>query len=334
MYVQGISSGVLAPGQQLTIWGGFFDDACQVLFNGVPGVVESVEDGTLAAVCPGAMGEYSVEVKKGSAVAYAGSLHVVKLGETPLYARPKDYSLGDLVSYVRGLFPRSAVLDLAPSSNFGKFINGMARAVRYLWSVISDLFRDLDPAHTESFDAWEADLGLPVDGILVNGFDERRAEIYRVACTKGGATKPYILKILRLMGYEAEISEYYKDASDFTVHTLEYTDNADGTTSWQSVDYTYAFPEGADRKFYWRICLHVSDLKTACADCETGTCESFLVTWEDYAMENVINAIKPAHTVAIFVYDDGVRMGYLLDENGKRLTDENGVPLTYTNHLW
>lgn len=334
MYVQGMSNGVLAPGQQLTIWGGFFDDACQVLFNGVAGVIENVEDGSLVAVCPETLGDYTVDVKSGSTVVSAGSLRVVQLGETPLPARPKDYSLADLVSYVRGLFPRSAVLDFGTSSNFGKFINGMARAVQYMWGVIAGLFRDLDPAHTTSFDDWEAELGLPVDGIVADGFDERRSEIYRVACTKGGATKPYFLKILRLMGYEAEISEYYKEPGKFTVSTLEYTDNEGGTTSWQNKSYTYSFPAEADRNFYWQIRLKVPELKVGYADCETGTCDSFLVSWEDYAMENIINAIKPAHTVAIFIYDDGVRMGYLLDENGKRLTDENGVPLTYTNHLW
>jgi len=328
MYVQSISSGVLAPGQQLTIWGGFFVDACQVLFNGIAGVIEDVNDGAIVAVCPDELGDYSVQVKNGSKVIDAGTLRVVELSETPLPSRPREYALADFVSYVRGLFPRGNVLDLQPSSNFGKFIKGLALSVQYLWENLQSMFTAMDPAHTSNFDDWEDDLGLPVNGIIVNSFENRRREIYRVACTPGGCTKPYFKKVLRLMGYEADISEYYKDASDFTVTTLEYTDNDDGTTSWQSKNYTYSFPETADRKFYWQIRLHVPDLKVGYADCENGTCESFLVQWEDYVMENVINAIKPAHTVCIFIYDN-MNTCYLTDETRNILIDEYGDYLVY-----
>lgn len=329
-YVQGISNGVLAPGQLLTIWGGCFDDGCQVLFGGSAGVMDSVEDGALVAVCPEFLGEYTVEVKKGSAVVSAGSLRVVNLSDTPLPGRPRDYSMDDFVSYVRGLFPRGNVLDLSQHSNFGKFIWGLAYSVNYLWGKIKDLFADLDPAHVSSFAEWEADLGLPVEGIAVDGSAVRLAEIYRAACSKGGCTKPFMLKMLRLLGYEADIYEYYKDPAGFSITTLEYSE--DGNSS-ESKTYSFEFPAGADKKFYWLIRLHVSDVSISYATCDSD-CDSYLVDWMDRAVESVINSIKPAHTAVGFVYDDGVRSGYLLDEDGKRLVDENGKPLTYTNHLW
>lgn len=282
MYVQGLSSNVLAHGQRLTIWGGFFDESCQVLFDDVFfGRVENVGDDFIDVVAPLASGTYSIVIIKGSSYVMAGSIRVVQLNETPLPCGPKNYLFDDFVDYVRGLFPRGSVLDLSASSNFGRLGRVIARSVGYLWGVISQMYVEMDPTHTTSFETWEADLGLPVGGVVVNDFNDRRSEIWRVACCNGGCSVNYVWDILRRMGYAADVVEYY-------LHPEAFAD--------------YNFPAGADRNFYWLVELPVDEVNMQYADCETGDCESYLCVWGDKTVESVINAIKPAHSVVLFVY--------------------------------
>lgn len=351
IYVKSKSVNVLAPGQLLSVFGGFFDDGCSVLFDGVAGSNYDVTDDCITVVCPERRGNYTVVVKDSSGKTFGvGSIAVVELNELPQNSRPLRYRMRDFCSMIVGLLPRGTAFPMdfdgreeneispaAPlkSSMFGKLIWSMAFAVNYAYKYIQSLFDAMDPARTENLEEWEQDLGLPVKGIEPVNELARRSEVYRMACCQGGCTKPYFKKILNLMGIEADIYEYWKDPSKFSVTTTEYDkDEATGKTSWNKVTYSYEFPATADRNFYFKINVHASELNVKYFTC-LSPCTDPLVEWRNMAMENMINTIKPAHTVAIFSYDDGVRMGYLLDEkNGKRLTNENGAPLTYTNRLW
>lgn len=350
IFVKSKSENVLAPGQLLSVFGGFFDDGCSVLFNGEAGSNYDVVDDCITAVCPDKTGSYEVTVKDSSGKTFdLGTLVVTELNNLPQGDRPLRYRMRDFCAYIVGLMPRGNAFPLdfdgreegeiseerpLKSSVFGKLIWAMAYAVNYGYKYIQSLFDAMDPTRTENLDEWERELGLPIDGIESVNDCARRAEVYRMACEKGGCTKPYFQKILNLMGISADIYEYWQDPSKFSVTTTEYTkDESTGKTSWERVTYTYEFPEGADKNFYWKINVHANELSVKYFTCESP-CTDPLVEWRNLAMENLINRIKPAHTVAIFAYDDGIRGGYLLDSNGKRLTAADGRPLTYENHLW
>ena len=343
------SDNVLAPGQLLSVFGAFFDDDCQVLFNGDAGTIDDVTDGCIVAVCPFILGSYSVTVVSAGRSYDVGVIDVRELADVPQEGALPAYRMRDWCYLVASFFPRGRAFDLRydtreasavslsarlTGSVFGLLIWAVAYALSLVWGLMRMLVVALDPGHTQNLAEWENDYGLPLAGTVDLSDTARRSEVYRAACTPGGCTKPYFLKMLRLLGIDADVYEYYKDAAEFSVTTTEYTYDEDaGTTSWENVTYAYSFPSGADRNFYFKVNIHCSSVDISYLSC-IGTCVSPLAEWRNFAVENLINKIKPAHCVAIFGYDDGVRRGYILDENGKRLTDENGRPLTYENHLW
>lgn len=311
MFAKVLSDTYRAPGQQVTVFGGFFDGSCKVFFDNDEAVILDYDEERIVAQVPFDYGVYSVKVQKGSQSVVLGELVVKELSKLPQHL-PKRYSEDSFFNYIVGMFPRGKAFALRKSSNFGKLISVFAFVLFTVWESIRELLVQSSPSHTTSFDEWESDLGLPIDGIDAIAPEERLAEIYRVACLQAGDTIPYFYGILTLLGVEAEIYEYWKNPGEFSGYNFDPSD---------------------DKNFFWKVNVHADpdNFKTFVSGSSAGEA---LIEWTDTKLETLFNLIKPAHTRIVYGYDDGIMTGYLLDENGNHLTDEEGHRLYYTTKKW
>lgn len=304
MYVKSLSNTVRAPGQMVTIFGGFFDYSCKVYFGNSEGTVFDYDDEKIVAVVPADIGNFVVKVKKGIKEIIAGTLYVKELKDTDLLL-PKNYSHGDFFEYVKGMFPRGRCFDLRKQSNFGKLITSLSVLVLYIWDLIINYIVELSSSHTNSFDEWEDDLGLPIDGINADGESDRRSEIYRVDSLQAGDTVPYFQKILDLCGITADIYEYWKNPEMFEGYDFEPSD---------------------DKNFFWKIQIHYVSFDFVKRFVSGSVAGSHLMDWVNTKVETIFDFIKPAHTRVIYGYDDALGTTDLM-LNGERLS-LNGELLT------
>ena len=310
VFVQGIVYKRIAPGQTLTIFGGFFDGGCSVYFGSTKADVVDYAEDRIECVAPIAIGSYKVTIHDGDGdVVDAGNVEVLALADTPKRNAPKVYGDEDFYEYVVSLLPRGNAFAMWSGSNFRKLLSCLAFAFEYVWFTIRSMADAIDPMHTSNIDDWEDELHLPMVGNADKSEAKRRAEIYRVECTDGGCSKGYIKRLLALMDIKADVYEYTSDPDKFA---------------------DYEFGED-DPRYYFKVSFHLSEDDFVTFNAGESAAGDYLLEFSQYLQEAVFDEIKPSHTKVIYGYDDSVIKGYILGDDGTtRMVDDDGEAITFT----
>lgn len=282
-----------AVGLELAIFGGFFDDDCGVKFGTIDAEILSVTDDCITCLVPETAGKYAVYVTDGhGASVFAGNANVSTLTDYEKIGCPADYKFKDFLGYVNGLLPKTSSIlftsefrDYASVTAsrpltcgfFGKMLWAIAYSIQCLFGYIRAVAAAINPLTTSNFDTWENDLALPIKGIEQTTDEGRKKEIIRIACSKGGCTKNYFKKILKIVGVDAEIYEY-----------------------WSRPDLFGTVPVSDDEKnFYWMIRENDENPVVRHLKCN-GKCNMPLSWWTETFIKDLFNKIKPSHTRLLF----------------------------------
>ena len=234
-----------------------------------------------------------------------GSVNVVDdLNKLHLY-RIGIPSSDDVCGAMLGLLPRGFAWYKGLDGNFARLMRGLSAVVTSIYQLVVNYQEQSSPSHTDSFDAWERELRLPEDGAKTGDTDvDRREEIYRKACRKGGVTVPYFLSLAALFGRDIWIYEYWKNPEKF-----------------EDVD----FGED-DPNFYWMLEVEASPddwYECTCND----TCNDYLQRWWNGSIESMFDAIKPAHTKLLYAYVEVEREFVLVDNDDNVIVTPERVPV-------
>lgn len=297
MYCTGMSSNVVGKSMRMFLYGGFFtglsvifyeldENGERVLDDDEPvyyeGVVISASDSEVEVQVPSVDSRYEVYMVGGSAEYYAGEINVVEIIDSPAYGHPESYTHGDFERLFHSLMPKSMCFDLSSSGTFGKIIALMAFAMQYVWSLVVSFDTASDPVHSLNLDDWEHELALPEKGVVRTSDSERRAEIVRKAIYSGGVSVNYFKQVANLFGFECEIYEWNKNPEKFS----------------ESTDVAERMP------YYWMIKILNGDEITLHKCTCNDHCNRPLAWWEFSNFENLVNKLKPAHTVCLFAYPE------------------------------
>jgi len=168
-----------------------------------------------------------------------------------------------------------------------------------------DLAEESDPRATvELLADWERAAGLPDDCVAATGtVQERRAALVARLTGLGGQTPQFFIDLLAAYGYVIEIEEFQ------------------GFRAGQSSAGTMAAED--DFSLVWRV-IHADTSLSLFAAGQSAAGEP-LAAFGNASIECLINAAKPAHTVAIFASpqkmqsEDGAVMQ---TEDGKDMVEE------------
>lgn len=281
IFVKDISSRKAAPGQTVSIFGGFFDTGVKVSFGGNDAAIVECDEDMVSAVVPEMSGNCVVTVSyEGTVVKTFTGFSVVELADTPTRNPAKEYTEKDFDSYVRSFFPRGIAFAMDGESNMSKMVLSLAKTFHYVWNTIRSMQQAVDPSHTENYDKWEDELSLPVIGITPSTDAGRLAEIYRKECLDGGCTKAYIKRIISLMGIDAEVYEYTSDPDKF-----------------------YGVDFGTDDpNFYFKINFSVDESDFTYFTAGDSAAGDYLLDFDKHAEEAVFSELKPSHAKIVFGY--------------------------------
>lgn len=302
IFVDGISSKVLCSGLTFTVFGGFFDSECKVIFGEKDAVVESFSESHISVVVPDIEGSFDCSVVDGSDNSVAlGRVSVGNAFDVPVYDYVRDISQDSFDDFVEGMFPRGQIFNFENGSNFRKLAAGCAYSFRYTWNLLRSMMRALDPLHTENFDEWERDLGLPEIGIVPEDDDDRRREIYRTGFAYGGCSINFYKRILSLMKVDADIFEYVYNPEKFS-HVV-FADN--------------------DPRFYMMIRFRVPLLTYDYFRAGGSVAGDLLLDYSNYSVESVFEKIKHAHVKIIYSYLTRKNM-VIVTSSGSAIVTSNG----------
>lgn len=315
--VQQISPLRVNRGGSVCIFGSGFDYKCKVFADNEMSsqvaelsVLDYYED-CLEFIAPSKAGTYTVQVLRENVLLGRFSLSVVALRELNVWNVARrdnvvrdgaDYENEEFRSALLGLLPRGFAWFKGKNGNWWKLFAGFSLGFSAVYKILRNLVFESNPAKTTSYEVWERELGLPINGVDPKTDDDRLSEVYRVSRKKGGNTIPYFKSIAALFGAEIKIYEYWKNPEKFD--GVDFGDD--------------------DPNFYWMVNLAARDEDWFVCTCN-DTCNDYLQWWWNAPMETLFNLIKPAHTKIVYSYGDE-RPGaiYLLAENGKKLKTESG----------
>ena len=160
----------------------------------------------------------------------------------------------------------------------------------------ADLLRESDPRTAlEALPDWETFLGLPDPCIgELDTIEERRAAATAKYTDLGGQSIAYFEAYAAAFGFEIEIVEYIPARCGVAVC---------GDAIW-----------GDEWKHTWTV--RVSEFSVTVAKAGAAVCTDPLRSWQNGALECVIEAAKPAHTRVLFEYV--VQAVESTDEGGHR----------------
>ena len=303
-FVDGISSKVLCSGLTFTVFGGFFDSECKVMFDDNV-AVESFSESHISVIVPEISGSFDCSVVDGSDHSVAlGRVSVGNTFDVPVYNYVRENSQEAFEDYVEGMFPRGQVFNFESGSNFRKLVAGCAYAFRYTWNLLRSMMRALDPLHTENFDEWERELGLPEVGIVSSSDDERRREVYRTGFAYGGCSVNFYKRILSLMKVNAEIFEYVYNPEKFA--NVDFGDD--------------------DPRFYMMIRFRVPLLTYEYFRAGEAVAGDLLLDYSNYSIETVFEKIKHAHVKIVYSYLTRKNM-VIVTSSGAAIVTSNGERL-------
>lgn len=305
IFVESTSSKVVCSGLTFTVFGGFFDSGCFVKFGDVVAVVESFTHDRLTVVVPDIAGDFQCSVVDGSGFSVdLGNVKVGSPADVPVYNFVRNYGLGDFEDFVEGLFPKGVLFDFSAGTILRKIVMGIAKALLYLWGFVVTILKALNPLHTDDFDEWERELGLPEIGVVTANSDDRRREIYRTGFAFGGCSINFYKRILALMKVDADIFEYLYDPEKFS-----------------GVDFG-----NDDPNFYMMIRFRVPLLAYEYFRAGVSTAGDLLLDFSNYSVESVFERIKQAHVKIIYSYLTPRNM-VIVTSSGAAIVTSNGERL-------
>ena len=278
--VLSVSSRRVPPGGSVTVNGAGFCPDCSVSIGGKTIIPLDYSDTELVFMAPADIGDYTFTINCGGESSAVLKLFVVDLTEIPIYI-PQEKNKETFRDMLLGLMPRGFGWFKGILGNWAKLFSGFAVVFLYIYELFLSLFREGSASHTSSFDLWEQELGLPRNDLTFTSAADRRSEIYRVECRKGGATIPYLESIATLFGVESKVYEYWKDPDSFP--------------AWVAA-------LGTDALMYWSVMLTVPASEMTVFNCNSE-CDDYLRYWWNEPLESALLAIKPSHTMMIFIYN-------------------------------
>lgn len=186
----------------------------------------------------------------------------------------------DFAAMLKQLFPPGNLFNFEADSNISKTLLALSDEAERFTGNIDSLIEETDPRTTNELLAdFEREYGLP-DSCL--GDDQTIQERVQTLVAKikstGGQSRAYLIATALMYGYTITIDEF--DSADIE---MDVDDLITGT------DWEYAFQVN-------------SALNTIEEFDVDDTVEDFISTFGNAQLECVINEIKPAHTIPIFVY--------------------------------
>ena len=304
-FVDNISSKVLCSGLTFTVFGGFFDSECKVLFDENVAVVESFSEDHISVIVPDISGSFDCSVVDGdNNSVVVGRVTVGNTMNVPVYDYIRNNPQEAFEDFTEGMFPRGQVFDFESGSNFRKLVSGCATAFKFSRDLLRSMLNALNPLHTENLDEWERELGLPEIGIVSSSDDERRREIYRTGFAFGGCSINFYKRILSLMKVDAEIFEYVYNPEKFS--QIDFGED--------------------DPRFYMMIRFRVPLLTYEYFRAGEAVAGDLLLDYSNYSVESVFERIKQAHIKIIYSYLTRKNM-VIVTSSGAAIVTSNGERL-------
>ena len=305
-FVDSYEPKLVTSGRKLTVYGGFFDVYTSVRFNGVAAYVEDFDDSHVSVIVPDDIPSVaSVSVSDGVDVVNVGQVKAVPMDGAPVYDFVKEYPQDSFESMILGLFPKGQLFDLENGSNFRKLVSGLAFALVYVWQLILDMQKALNPLHTDNIDEWEKELNLPEVGVAPQDDDGRRRELYRVWGSKGGCNINYYRKLIALLGIDATIFEYTKNPERFA---------------------GYVFPENAIPQYYLMIRFKIHRQEFSYFTAGVSGAGDRVMDFTDNFLESIFEKSRHAHIKIAYSYLTEEYVN-LVTNDGKKFVTSDGKKL-------
>lgn len=185
---------------------------------------------------------------------------------------------------LRKLLPRGSAYAGALAGELRKLLLGFSEEFVRVRERMAALIVESDPRQTtELLPDWEAEFDLPSKCITVPQTEaERRAAIVGKLVNAGGQSVQFFIDQAAALGFTVTIEE----AHGFRLGLDGMGDGVGGT----------------DWNFVWY--LHAEESVSQYLIVDGGAVGDQLVEWGSEMPECVINALKPAHTHAIFTYQE------------------------------
>ena len=210
-----------------------------------------------------------------------------------------------LIEYRTDRLKLTQLFDLENGSNFRKLVSGLAFALVYVWQLILDMQKALNPLHTDNIDEWEKELNLPEVGVAPQDDDGRRRELYRVWGSKGGCNINYYRKLIALLGIDATIFEYTKNPERFV---------------------GYVFPENAIPQYYLMIRFKIHQQEFSYFTAGVSGAGDRVMDFTDNFLESIFEKSRQAHIKIAYSYLTEEYVN-LVTNDGKKFVTSDGKKL-------
>lgn len=193
-----------------------------------------------------------------------------------------DFSFLDYARQMRSLLPLGRLWSRDDDTLLFGLLKGLCLTWDRLTARANNLLVDAFPLTTlELLPEWEASLGLPdpCAGISPT-IEARRAQVVARFAAEGGQSRAYFISFAGQLGYTIDIANFAPFRVGFsTVGTPLY---------------------GADWAYAFAILAPLNTVQWFRAG--LGAAGEPLAYWSNAVLECEINAVKPAHMVALFEY--------------------------------
>ncbi len=198
----------------------------------------------------------------------------------------REYGEEDYAQQLRALLPRGLAWTFSHDGVFMRLLRGLSAVMsRIAARGLLIITKEQIPGTTEEmFEEWEKELGLPEECRPERQtFEQRRYDILYKYNLVGGQSRGYFIGIGKLLGLNLTIEEF---------KPFRVGENTCGEPI-----------QGEEWYFVWRVLW----LSTRIAVFRVGidTAGTPLRSWvTNYALECILNRLKPAHTHVIVAYVD------------------------------
>lgn len=302
-----VSSKLVPPGGIVTVNGAGFCPDCVVFINEKNVDPIDYSENDLIFSAPEILGEFSFTINCEGESSSSLKVFVVDLTAIPIYI-PKNRNKETYRDMLLSLMPRGFAWFKEITGYWAKLFSGFSVAFLFIYELFCSLCREGSASHTNSFDLWEQELALPKNGLSFSSDSDRRSEIYRVDCKKGGSTIPYLESIASLYGLESKVYEYWKDPDSFPAWIIAL---------------------GSDALMYWSVMITVKSSVMKIFNCNSE-CDDYLRYWWNEPLESALLSVKPSHTQMIFIYnliDDVVNV--ISSSDGSVVSGDSGEVYVY-----
>lgn len=195
-------------------------------------------------------------------------------------------SAADYRQQLQAWLPEGPIWPRLGVTRLTALLDGMAQELARLHNRAMDLLDEVDPRTTyELLAAWERVFGLPDECTVVGAETvvERQLRLAQKKAALGGQDRAYYITLADKLGYPAA------DVTEFAPYDCESDCEAS------------VFPE--EWRFVWRLDIQ-QETRIVEMDCESA-CDEPIRVWGDFALECVMDKLKPDHTHLLFSYGNG-----------------------------